>query len=274
MTPRSFGPTQAYPCCFTLCIAALACSSPAAQRAEPAAPVSSSAAAPAGEGAPPAAGAPPAPEPCPAAEPAAALAWTADAGATLGAALPLRLGDPKVEQSPHGAALCFDGVDDGLAFEHNPLAGMGRFTVQVLFRPDAIGTPEAPSEQRFVHFEEGATTTPDSRRALIETRVVGDQWFLDTFLRAAGGNKALIDPQKKHPVGHWYWVALSYGDGTMRHYIDGELELEGAVPFEPLCPGRTSLGVRLNRVSWFKGCLRELRVTPSVLSAGELAKMR
>jgi hypothetical protein len=209
-----------------------------------------------------------------AAVPPATLAWTAGAGATLGAALPLRLGDPQLEQDPHGSALCFDGIDDGLAFEHNPIAGMSEFTIQVLFRPDAVGTAETPSEQRFVHFEEGGATTPESRRALIETRVVGEQWFLDTFLRGKSASKALIDPQKKHPVGHWYWVALSYGDGTLRHYIDAQLELEGAVPFEPLCPGRTSLGVRLNRVSWFKGCLRELRVTPTVLSAAELERMR
>jgi hypothetical protein len=150
---------------------------------------------------------------------------------------------------------------------------MSQFTIQVLFRPDAISTPEAPSEQRVVHFEEGSVTTPESRRVLIEMRVVGDQWFLDTYLRAADGSKALSDPEKKHPVGRWYWVALTYGGGTMRHYIDRQLELEGAVPFEPLCSGRASLGVRLNRVSWFKGCVRELRVTPAVLPPAELAAL-
>jgi hypothetical protein len=46
------------------------------------------------------------------------------------------------------------------------------------------------------------------------------------------------------------------------------------VPFEPLCAGRASLGVRLNRVSWFKGCLRELRVTPSALPVAELAAVK
>ena len=225
-------------------------------------PASSSASAPAGEAAPRA----------PAAAPSA-LNWTADAGGALGTAAALRLGEPKLESSPHGNVLCFDGVDDGLVFEQNPIAGMSQFTIQVLFRPDASGTPETPSEQRFVHFEQGSATTPQSPRVLIETRVVGDRWFLDTYLRTAGGSKALIDPEKKHPVGRWYWVALSYGGGTMRQYIDRQLELEGAIPFEPLCSGRASLGVRLNRVSWFKGCLRELRVTPSVLPAAELAAL-
>lgn len=208
---------------------------------------------------------------CPVSDAPAPFAWTAAGDATPGVVAPVRLGEPRVEPGPHGEALCFDGVDDGLAFEQNPIAGMKEFTIQVLFRPDPIGTPEAPSEQRFVHFEEGSATTPESRRALIETRVVGEQWFLDTFLRASNGSKALIDAEKKHPVGRWYWVALTYADGTMRHYIDGQLELEGAVPFEPLCPGRASLGVRLNRVSWFKGCLRELRVTPAVVPSAELA---
>jgi hypothetical protein len=211
---------------------------------------------------------------CAATDTPAPFAWTADGAAALGDAAPERLGEPRLEPGPHGNALCFDGVDDGLVFDRNPIAGLKEFTIQVLFRPDAIGTLDAPSEQRFVHFEEGSTTTPESRRALIETRVVGEQWYLDTFLRASNGSKALIDADEKHPVGRWYWVALTYADGTMRHYIDGKLELEGAVPFEPLCPGRASLGVRLNRVSWFKGCLRELRVTPGVVPSAELAALQ
>lgn len=239
-----------------LCSAAVGCATPAPEPAAPSAPASDGSTTSAS---------------CAASDTPAPLTWTADGAAALGDAAPERLGEPRVEAGPHGDALCFDGVDDGLAFARNPIAGLKEFTIQVLFRPDAIGTAEAPSEQRFVHFEEGSTTTPESRRALIETRVVGEQWFLDTFLRAANGSKALIDAEKKHPVGRWHWVALTYADGTMRHYIDGKLELEGAVPFEPLCAGRASLGVRLNRVSWFKGCLRELRVAPGVMPAGELA---
>src|SRR4051794_28242281 len=85
---------------------------------------------------------------------ATAFTWTADAGVVFGTAAGQRLGEPKLESSPHGNALCFDGVDDGLVFDQNPIAGMSQLTIQVLFRPDAIGTPEAPSEQRFLHFEE------------------------------------------------------------------------------------------------------------------------
>jgi hypothetical protein len=202
-----------------------------------------------------------------------AFNWTPDGGDAFDATAAQLLGEPKPEPSPYGTVLRFDGVGDGLVLDQNPIAGMSQFTVQALFRPDAIGTPEAPSEQRFVHFEEGSSTTPQSRRLLIETRVVGERWFLDTFLRGASESKALIDPEKKHPVGRWYWVALTYADGKMRHYVDRRLELEGDVQFEPLGSGRASLGVRLNRVSWFKGCLRELRVTPAVLPAAELAAL-
>lgn len=200
----------------------------------------------------------------------AALLWRADSALAWGNTTGVRLGEPMLAPSPHGEAVCFDGVDDGFTFEQNPIAGLSHFTIQVLFRPDASGTAQSPSEQRFVHFEEGSATRPENSRALIETRVAGDQWFLDTYLRSAAGSRALIDPQRKHAVGRWYWVALTYGDGTMRHYVDRQLELEGAVPFEPLGPGRASLGVRLNRVSWFKGCLREVRVTPFVVPAAEL----
>jgi hypothetical protein len=34
--------------------------------------------------------------------------------------------------------------------------------------------------------------------------------------------------------------------------------------------GRTSIGVRQNRVSWFKGAIAEVRFTPAALPADQL----
>ena len=54
-------------------------------------------------------------------------------------------GEPKVIDTPHGKALEFDGVDDGIFLDVHPLAGMTEFTVEVIFQPYADGQPE----QRF-----------------------------------------------------------------------------------------------------------------------------
>jgi hypothetical protein len=54
--------------------------------------------------------------------------------------------------------------------------------------------------------------------------------------------------------------------------VDGELELAGEVPFTPMTTGRTSIGVRQNLVSWFKGAIAEVRFTPAALPAQRLAR--
>ena len=58
----------------------------------------------------------------------------------------------------------------------------------------------------------------------------------------------------------------------MRHYVNGLEELKAEVKFEPQKAGRTSLGVRLNRVSWYHGAIRQVRITPRVLEASEFLK--
>jgi hypothetical protein len=54
--------------------------------------------------------------------------------------------------------------------------------------------------------------------------------------------------------------------------VDGLQELEGAIEFAPMKSGQTSLGVRLNRASWFKGAIREVRFHPAALAGDALQK--
>jgi hypothetical protein len=58
----------------------------------------------------------------------------------------------------------------------------------------------------------------------------------------------------------------------MRHFVNGAEELSAAVKLEPLKTGRTSLGVRLNRVSWYQGAIRQVRISPRVLKAEEFLR--
>jgi hypothetical protein len=58
----------------------------------------------------------------------------------------------------------------------------------------------------------------------------------------------------------------------MAHFVDGVKEREAAATFPPFGAGRISLGVRQNRVSWFKGGIREVRFHTIALSPDKLQR--
>jgi hypothetical protein len=167
--------------------------------------------------------------------------------------------------TPLGPALEFDGVADGLLLQVNPIEGLAQFTIEVLFEPAADG----PEEQRFLHVSE----TGSERRLLMETRALPDRtWCLDTYLRMDAPGLTLIDRSRAHPAGSWHLAALSYDGRTMVSYVDGVREVSGDVSFEPLKAGRISIGVRQNRVSWFKGRIRLIRFSPGALPPERLLR--
>ncbi len=60
----------------------------------------------------------------------------------------------------------------------------------------------------------------------------------------------------------------------MRHYVDGIEEISAAIDYKPQGAGRSSVGMRLNQVYWFKGAIFEARFTPQALGPDEfLASM-
>lgn len=190
--------------------------------------------------------------------------WQVDSLEAIGGLRPQVFGAPKIVDANGAKALCFDGKADGMLLPANPIAGWPRFTIEILFRPDSGG----PAEQRFLHIEDTR-----ERRALIETRMADGAWSLDTFLRASGADKlTLLDRAKTQRVDEWHWAALVYDGATMSHYVDGVMQLEGEVNFPAMGPGRTSLGVRQNRIHWFKGCIGRVRFTPEALLARNLQR--
>lgn len=175
------------------------------------------------------------------------------------------LGEPAMSDSDGRKAVCFDGKDDGLLLSTNPISGLHVFSIEILFRPDGDG----PAEQRFLHIED-----EHGRRALIETRVTEQRsWSLDTFMRATDTDKlTLLDRAIAQPTDRWYWAALVYDGRTMTHYVDGQKQLEGPVAFPPMSAGKISLGVRQNKVHWFKGCIAQVRFTPVALPPAALQR--
>jgi hypothetical protein len=174
------------------------------------------------------------------------------------------LGVPKAAD---GAAV-FDGAHDGVFVPALPLAGAKEFTIEILFSPAEGGPPE----QRFFHLQDMAES-----RVMIETRLDGKGgWWLDTFLGTPKGGTPLIDPKLVHATNKFYWAAVRYDGNIMTAFVNGQKELEASgVKFGPfVVDGKVSLGVRQNKVYWFKGAIREVRFTPVALAPEKLQKVK
>ncbi|HEV7682617.1 MAG TPA: LamG-like jellyroll fold domain-containing protein [Pyrinomonadaceae bacterium] len=189
------------------------------------------------------------------------VAWDVSSLKKIGGQPATMNGNPQVIKTANGKAVLFDGKDDGLVVNVNPLAGATAFTLEAVFRPDSGGT----TEQRWFHVQESA----NDNRILLEIRLTGDEWFLDSFIKSGEEKRTLYSENFKHKTGEWYHVALVYDGVTMRHFVDGKEELSGPLAIQPLGSGSTSIGVRMNRVFWFKGAVRKARFTPRALSPSE-----
>lgn len=186
------------------------------------------------------------------------IIWRFDSLKHIGGMTPRVAGAPEVIDTPIGKAVAFDGVDDAVYLDRHPLAGAERFTAEAVFRPDG-----GAFEQRWMHL---ASDDPGGQtRMLFEIRVVGDAWYLDTFVKGPGYAQALIDPAKLHPIGRWYHVAQTFDGTTYRSYVDGVLEGEAKVGFQPQGPGKTSIGVRYTGVDFFHGAVRMARFSREAL---------
>ena len=170
------------------------------------------------------------------------------------------IGQPKLSQN----AIEFDGAGDAIFLETHPLAGAGQFTWEVIFRPDPGGKPE----QRFFHMQETGSQT----RLLLETRLIDGRWCLDSFAASSAGSQTLIDRAKLHSLGEWHHVAAVYDGREFRHYVDGVLQGKAEVKLAPQGPGRTSIGVRINKVDYFKGAIRTARMSRRALDPAEFLK--
>jgi hypothetical protein len=197
--------------------------------------------------------------------PSPTTVWQLNHLQSVGGFVPEVLGAPKARNVGGHEGLCFDGLADGLVVPVNPLEGSRSFTVEVLLHPDGDG----PSEQRFLHIQDDL-----DRRVLLETRVnPGRTWALDTFLRATDTDKlTLLDRAQTMPTDQWYWAALVFDGKTMSHYVNGTPQLDGKVAFTSMVKGRISLGVRQNRVYWFKGCISEVRFSSIALEPRKLRR--
>jgi hypothetical protein len=190
--------------------------------------------------------------------------WKIDNLERIGGNKVTMLGHPHVITTKYGKAVAFNGIDDALYLDVHPLAGADAFTLEVIFRPDAGGQ----EEQRFFHLQETGTQT----RMLMELRLTNDRWFLDSFALSGNESKTLMDRGKVHPAGQWYDVAAVYDGHEFRNYVNGVLQGKAEVHLMPQGAGRTSMGTRIDKRSFFKGAIMEARFTRHALQPDQFLK--
>jgi hypothetical protein len=175
-----------------------------------------------------------------------------------------KLGNPTQIASPYGEAVHFNGISDGFLLKTNPISGLQQFTLEAIFHPDSGGQ----FEQRFFH---AGTIKED--RVLFEIRSVGNSWYLDGFVKSGAARMTLADSTKLHPLHQWYHVAFIVDNGKLTTYVNGKRELEGKIDASVVNGGITSIGVRQNKINWFKGAIYEIRITPSALQPSSFLEL-
>jgi len=167
------------------------------------------------------------------------------------------VGNPKEIDSPYGNAVQFNGIDDAIFIDEMPLKNLSEFTLEMIIRFDKGGQ----IEQRYFH-----AGTMSGDRSLMEMRSNIDTWYLDGMFESKGKWVVIMDSTLVHPLDKWYHIAFTVKDGEQATFVNGHKELEGNVEFSPLKEGRTSIGVRQNKISWFKGAIYSIRITDKVLT--------
>ena len=195
-----------------------------------------------------------------AADPGQTIIWKLENPGSIGNYQPAILGNPLIVKDSTSTSISFNGLNDGLVIPKIPIEGWKQFTIEVLFKPAGDG-PIAP---RFIHFED-----KELNRGTFELRLTAHgQWYLDTFLKNGKTNKGLtlIDSTKLHANDKWYWAAMVYDGKKMTSYINRQQELEGELDFPSMTTGNIAIGVRLNKVNWFKGLIKEIRFHSKALN--------
>jgi hypothetical protein len=187
------------------------------------------------------------------------------------------VGNPAVIDTPGGKAVQFNGAD-ALFVGNQPIAGLPKWTAEVIFRPDAAGG----AAQRWFHMQAGGAD-----RVLFELRQVGNDWFLVSFVQSGNATARAFAVDFPHPLGAFYHVAIVVDGVSMKHFVNGVYENAGPCPgaegckttekltapyplaYKPIGEGGTSLGCRYTQEAFLHGTIRLARFTPRALTPTE-----
>jgi hypothetical protein len=189
------------------------------------------------------------------------------------------LGNPKVVNTDFGKAIHFNGISDRVLVNHNPIGDSKEFTIEVIFKPKAAYN--ISQQPRFIHFQDVSDTLSgwnDAHRIMMELRLTPDNnWYLDGFLLTDAGERTLQNKNLTHPTNKWVHAALTYKNDTLRTYVNGIEELAGTVSFKNNIlhkTGNVSIGGRMNRINYYCGWIKELKITQKALKPIEFLKIK
>lgn len=182
-------------------------------------------------------------------------------------------GNPQIVNTEYGKAMKFNGIDDKLLVDNNPIGDAKEYTVEVVFKPDpAYDISNAP---RFIHFQDPDDTL--AKRVLIELRVTQEkEWYLDGYMLTDAGEKTLVNKTLTHPTGVWIHAALTYKDNTLKTFVNGIQELSGTVTYtEKLInkTGKTSIGGRMDNRNYYCGLIKTLKITRKALDPKDFIRL-
>jgi hypothetical protein len=198
------------------------------------------------------------------------IVWTFDRLSNIGGHKTTVEGAPKLIDTAAGKAVVVDGVNDVIFVDNHPLAGAIAFTIEAVFRPDG-----GAFEQRWLHLAAADPVNGDAQspRTLFEIRVVENAWYLDAFTTGPGYNKTLVVPEKTFPIGRWYAVQQTFDGKIYRSFVNGVQQAEAELVYTPQGQGRTSIGMRINKVTPFHGAVLNARFTPRAMAITEFAPL-
>lgn len=183
-------------------------------------------------------------------------------------------GNPQIVDTEDGKAIKFNGVNDKLLVDNNPIGDAKEFTVEVVFKPEPA--EEINSAPRFIHLQD--PNDPAAKRVLIELRVTPEnKWYLDGYMQTDAGEKTLVNKTLTHPVGEWMHAAVTYKDNTFKTFVNGILELTGTVTYtENLInkTGKTSIGGRMDNRNYYIGLVKTLKITKKALEPNDFIKIK
>lgn len=182
-------------------------------------------------------------------------------------------GNPQIVNTEYGKAMKFNGIDDKLLVDNNPIGDAKEYTVEVVFKPDpAYDISNAP---RFIHFQDPDDTL--AKRVLIELRITQEkEWYLDGYMLTDAGEKTLVNKTLTHPTGVWIHAALTYKDNTLKTFVNGIQELSGTVTYtEKLInkTGKTSIGGRMDNRNYYCGLIKTLKITRKALDPKDFIRL-
>jgi hypothetical protein len=182
-------------------------------------------------------------------------------------------GNPQIVKTELGKAVKFDGIGDQLLIDFNPVKSAKEFTIELIFKPDACYPNNI--DPRFVQIQD--PDDPVGKRIMMELRVnEKNECYLDGFMKTDLESLTLINDSLVHPTNVWHHIAITYKDSILTTYFDGIKELSGIIKYTDQIvnpTGKTSLGARMNKVAYYKGMMRALKVTHAALEPNDFIRL-